>query len=105
VAPSGGRQEAGMTLGASLDSRHVLQILTALGFTGAVAADLAAQAVPAVDAAALRSAATLLGGRFDDARLDVAGRAVRRNLDQAAVVRELELDDAVEPATLFLARR
>jgi hypothetical protein len=50
-------------------------------------------------------AASLLAGGFDQTRLDVAGRAVRRNLDQLDVVRELELDDAIEPATVFLARR
>jgi hypothetical protein len=30
---------------------------------------------------------------------------VRRNLDQMQVVRELELDDAVEPPTLFRVRK
>ena len=94
-----------MTFGEAVDRRHVLQILTALGFGGAVAADLAAQATPAVAAATLQSAASLLAGGFDQTRLDVAGRAVRRNLDQLQVVRELELDDRVEPATIFFARR
>ena len=37
-----------MTGGEVVDRRHVLQILTALGFGGAAAADLAAQAAPAV---------------------------------------------------------
>ena len=94
-----------MTSRDGVDRRHVLQILTALGFSGAVASDLAAQATPAVSAATLQSAATLLGGGFDAARLDVAGRAVQRNLDQMQVVRELDLDDAVEPPTLFRVRR
>ena len=94
-----------MTVGDAVDRRHVLQILTALGFGGAVAADLAAQAAPAVSRATLESAASLLADGFDAARLDVAGRAVRRNMDQVQVVRELDLDDAVEPATIFLARR
>jgi hypothetical protein len=94
-----------MTIRDGVDRRHVLQILTALGFSGAGATDLAAQATPVVGAATLQSAATLLGGGFDATRLDVAGRAVRRNLDQMRVVRELELDDAVEPATIFQVRR
>jgi hypothetical protein len=97
-------QEAEMTTRDAVDRRHVLQILTALGFGGGVAAELAAQATPAVAPAALQSAAGLLAGGFDPTRLDVAGRAVRRNLDQLQVVRELELDDAIEPATVFLAR-
>jgi hypothetical protein len=94
-----------MTVGSPIDRRHVLQILAALGVTGTAAAQLAAQAVPVVDSATLQHAASLLGGAFDPARLEVAGRAVKRNLDQFQVVRELVLDDAVEPATLFLARR
>jgi hypothetical protein len=93
-----------MTVGDAVDRRHVLQILTALGFSGGLAADLAAQAVPAVSATTLQSAASLLAGSFDAARLDVAGRAVQRNLDQLQVVRDLELDDAVEPAMVFRAR-
>lgn len=94
-----------MTLGDAMHRRHVLQILTALGFSGALATDLAAQAAPAVSATVLQQAATLLGGQFDAARLDVAGRAVQRNLDHLQVVRDLELDDAVEPPTIFRPRR
>jgi hypothetical protein len=65
------------------------------------ATDLAAQARPVVSRAALQQAATLLGGSFDDARFGVAERAVQRNLENAAAVRELVLDDAIEPATVF----
>ena len=88
-----------------LDRRAVLQILGALGFAGVAAADLAAQARPAVSAAALREAAALLGGSFDNARLAVAERAVQRNLEQLQVVRELVLDDAIEPAPVFAPLR
>jgi hypothetical protein len=84
-----------------LDRRAVLQILAALGFGSMAAADLAAQARPVVSRAALQQASTLLGGSFDDARLGVAERAVQRNLENTAVVRELVLDDAIEPATVF----
>jgi hypothetical protein len=94
-----------MSLGDAVDRRHVLQILAALGFGGAAAAELAAQATPTVTGATLQNAATLLAGDFDAARLGVAGRAVQRNLDQMQVVRELDLDDAVEPSTIFIARR
>lgn len=89
----------------AIDRRAVLHILAALGFGGAAAADLAAQARPVVATSALRQAVALLDGTLDDARLAVAERAVQRNLDHAAVVRELVLDDAVEPATIFVPRR
>ena len=89
----------------AIDRRSVLQILGALGFAGVAAADLAAQARPAVTAATLREAASLLAGSFDAARLSVAERAVQRNLEQVQAVRELVLDDAIEPAPVFAPLR
>ncbi len=88
-----------------LDRRALLQILAALGFAGAAATDLAALAQPTVSAQTLREAATLLGGSFDATRLAVAERAVQRNLEQIQVVRELVLDDALEPAPVFAPLR
>jgi hypothetical protein len=89
----------------ALDRRAVLHILAALGFGGAAAADLAAQARPVVTRSVLQQAAALLDGSFDDRRLGVAERAVQRNLELAAAVRDLELDDAIEPATIFDPRQ
>lgn len=89
----------------ALDRRAILQILAALGFGGVAAADLASQATPSVSPTALREAASLLAGAFDGARLAVAQRAVQRNLEQLQVVRELVLDDAIEPAPVFAALR
>jgi hypothetical protein len=85
--------------------RHILQILAALGITGTAADQLAASAAPTVSSEALRGAADLLSGRFDESRLRVAQAAVQRNLDQLQAVRELELPDRIEPATVFQARR
>jgi hypothetical protein len=85
--------------------RHILQILTALGIAGAAAEQLAASAAPTVSPDALRGAADLLSGRFDEARLRVAQAAVQRNLDQLQAVRDLELPDRLEPATVFQVRR
>lgn len=88
-----------------IDRRAILHILAALGFGGAAASDLAAQARPQVAGSTLRQAAALLDGTFDDVRLGVAERAVQRNLEHAAAVRELVLDDRIEPPTLFAPRR
>lgn len=85
--------------------RDILQILAALGFSGALGDRLAAQAAPAVPAEVLRDAATLLSGAFDDARLAVAGAAVQRNLEQLKVVRDLDLPDGLEPPVVFRPRR
>jgi uncharacterized protein (DUF1501 family) len=89
----------------NLSRRDVLQILAALGITGSLAAEAAAQAAPRVSDEALRSAASLLAGGFDEKRLDVARTALQRNLDQFQVVRDLDIADAVEPPTIFVARR
>lgn len=87
-----------------MSRRHVMQILAALGVTGPLAACVAEQAQPGVSPETLRSAAALLGGTFDEPRLEVASRALDRNLAAFAAVRELEIGDEVEPPTIFLAR-
>jgi hypothetical protein len=85
--------------------RHILQILGALGFSGALAESLAAQAAPVVSAGAVSSAAALLAGTFDEPRLAVARTALQRNLEQFQAVRELDLPDSLEPPVIFLPRR
>jgi hypothetical protein len=89
----------------TVSRRHVLQILTAIGVSAPLAAELAAQAAPTVSDEALRGAAALLGGAFDQQRLAVARTALQRNLDQFQVVRDLEIPDDVEPPTIFVPRR
>ncbi len=89
----------------AVSRRHVLQILAALGITGPVAAELAAQALPTVDAATLKAAAAVVGGSFDEARMRIAQKAVQRNLESFQVVRDLDIDDQIEPPLVFLARR
>lgn len=87
------------------DRRDILGILTALGFSGALADRLAAQAAPTVSADQLRSAASLLSGAFDESRLAVARAAVERNLAQLRVVHDLDVPDSVEPPVVFQVRR
>ena len=91
--------------GDGLSRRHILQILGALGFSGAIAESLAAQTAPVVSAGAIGSAATLLAGTFDEPRLAVARTAVQRNLEQFQVVRDLDLPDSLEPSPIFSPRR
>ena len=89
----------------TVSRRHVLEILTALGIAAPLATELAAQSAPVVSEDALRSAATLLAGGFDQRRLAVARTALQRNLEQFLVVRDLEIPDDVEPPTIFVPRR
>jgi hypothetical protein len=93
------------SLSQPVSRRHVIQILTALGMSASLAAELAAQTAPAVSDEALRAAAALLSGGFDQQRLQVARTALQRNLDQHQIVRDLDIPDEVEPPTIFAPRR
>ena len=109
VAPRGSRVlafAAIMTTNTNtLSRRRLLRVLAAAGITGPAAIDLLAQARSSVSVENLRQAAAILGERFGDDRLAVIRTALQRNLDQFQIVRDLEIDDLVEPAPAFDARR
>jgi len=52
----------------------------------------------------LKSANALVDQDFNDERIQVISAALQRNLDQFQIVRDLEIDDLVEPAPIFMAR-
>ncbi len=85
--------------------RRLLQILAAAGVTGPAALDLLAQARTAISTDILRNASAVIGEHFSDERLKVIETALQRNLDQFQIVRDLEIDDLVEPAPIFNAHR
>jgi len=88
-----------------ISRRRLLRALAAAGITGPAAVDLIAQARRPISADVLRSASAVLGEDFSDERLRAIEAALRRNLDQFQIVRDLEIDDLVEPAPVFSARR
>ena len=81
--------------------RRMLQMLAAIGFTGPLGLELAAQARSAISQDVLRRASQILGEPLSDARLAIVERALQRNLDQFQIVRDLSIDDTVEPAPIF----
>jgi hypothetical protein len=83
----------------------MLQVLAAAGITGPAAAQLVSQSRRQVTAAALKNANALIDQDFSDERLEVIRTALQRNLDQFQLVRDLEIDDAIEPALTFDAGR
>lgn len=89
----------------SLSRRRLLQVLAAAGITGPAAVDLLSQARRSISPDTLRQASAILGESFSDERLAVIDTALRRNLDQFQIVRDLEIDDLVEPAPVFDPRR
>jgi hypothetical protein len=88
----------------SLTRRGMLQALAGVGITGPLALEAVAQSNGRITSDALRRAATILGESFSDERLAVIEKALQRNLDQFQVVRELVIDDRVEPAPIFTAK-
>lgn len=87
-----------------LGRRHLLQALLATGVAAPLAADIAAQSKGRVTVEALRQTSAMLGEELSADRLAIVERALQRNLDQFQVVRDLVLDDLVEPAPMFMAR-
>jgi hypothetical protein len=85
--------------------RDLLRLLAAVGFTGPAAIDLVAQSRTPISADVLRSASAVLGEQFSDERLKVIETALQRNLDQFQIIRDLDIDDLVEPAPIFTSRR
>ena len=81
--------------------------LKAIGFftaTAAMASRLAAQARKQITPEALDAATVLLDQDFSSERLEVISPALQRNFDQFQMVRDLEIDDLVEPATILVAQ-
>lgn len=86
-----------------ISRRRLLQALAAAGLTGPLALEIAAQSRGRVSAEILQQASAILGESLSPARLAVTERALQRNLDQFQIVRELAIEDRVEPAPIFNA--
>jgi hypothetical protein len=87
-----------------LTRRRILQLLAAAGITGPAAVEIAAQAGRQISPDILKSANLLLDQSFDDERLRLIAAALQRNLEQFRAVRDLVIDDMVEPAPVFAAK-
>lgn len=84
--------------------RRAIQLLALVGITGPAATRLLAQDPVRVTPEVLRAARSLLDQEIPDERLEVVSRALQRNFDQFQIVRDLEIDDRVEPTPAFDAR-
>ncbi|MBI4472299.1 MAG: hypothetical protein HY646_06500 [Acidobacteria bacterium] len=87
-----------------LTRREALAFLAALGITGPAAKQVLAQARKQVSIDTLRTANAIIDHDFTEERLQVIATAFQRNLDQFQMFRDLEIDDSIEPAPIFLAR-
>lgn len=88
---------------AVMTRRRLLQALATVGVTGPFALELVAQSQGKINADVLRQAQAVLGEDFSAERIAVIERALQRNLDTFQIVRDLVIDDRVEPAPVFRA--
>jgi hypothetical protein len=85
--------------------RHMLQLLASMGITGPVALEIVAQTKSRqLSPQILKSANAIVDQEFTDERLQIINAALQRNLDQFQIVRDLVIDDSVEPAPIFNAK-
>jgi hypothetical protein len=87
-----------------LTRRRMLQGLAALGITGPLALELVAQSRGQISVETVRRASAVVGEEFSAERLAVIEKALQRNLDHFQIVRDLVIDDLVEPAPIFAAK-
>ena len=84
--------------------RRLLQLLVAAGGAPALAEAIVAETQPEVSPERLKVLADLLDRKFDQAQLETLSVTVQRSLDTFQLVRELDIDDRVQPCTVFQAR-
>ena len=75
------------------------------GITGTAATEVLAQAAKQVTARTLTDAGPLIDAELTPEQVQVISRVIQKNIDQYEVFRALDIDDMVEPAPIFLARR
>jgi hypothetical protein len=87
-----------------LSRRKILQLLAGLGISGPAALELVAQSRQRLSPDILKTANAIVDQEFREDRLQVITAALQRNLDQFQIVRDLEIDDLIEPAPIFMAK-
>jgi hypothetical protein len=86
----------------ALSRRRTLQLI-ALGISGTAASELLARDAVKITPKLLHTTAGMVDTDFTSKQLDSFAPALQANMDQFANVRELEIDDLIEPALNFSA--
>ena len=95
-----------LTTTRNVSRRQLLRVLAAAGITGPAAIQIAAQVrtgrelTPEI----IATANAIVDQQFPEDRRRIIATALQRNFDQFQLVRDLEIDDLVEPAPIFSAR-
>jgi len=85
----------------ALTRRDALKALAALGVTAPLAACESGSPPPATAQEVLAAASSLTGTPLDAERIRAVEPALTRNLEQFRIVRELDIDDSIEPVNPF----
>ncbi len=88
-----------------LTRRQVVRVLTASAVTGSAAAGMLQPPLAEITSESLRQAAKVFGHHFEEDRLQELTPVMERDLGRLQEVRDLEIAESVEPATVFRARR
>jgi hypothetical protein len=86
----------------ALSRRQTLQLI-ALGVSGTAASELLAKDAVKITPKLLQTTAGMVDTDFTSKQLEAFAPALQANMDQFANVRELEIDDLIEPALHFSA--
>lgn len=87
-----------------LSRREALGVLGGMGITGPAALYVLAQTRREVTPAVLKTATSIIDQEFDEESLKIVAHELQKELDQFQMIRDLELDDSIEPAPVFRAR-
>lgn len=81
--------------------REIVQLLVALGMSGAAASDIAAQAPTTVSIDDIKGALAIQRRDLQGKEIALVQRALQRSLDEFQGVRELDIADAVGLPVIF----
>jgi hypothetical protein len=87
-----------------LTRRQMIKLLGAFGITGAAALQLAAQSRKTISPDIVKTAMAIIDQDFDDEQVSIITTALQRRLDEMQLLRDLELDEMLAPATIFMAK-
>lgn len=83
--------------------RRAVKLLALFGVSAPTATRLLGQDPVRVTTEAMRGANALIDETVPEERLEAIRPALQRNFDQFQIVRDLEIDDRVEPTPVFHA--
>lgn len=86
----------------ALSRRQTLQLI-ALGVSGTAASELLAKDALKITPQLLQTTAGMVDTDFTSKQLDTFAPALQATMNQFAIVRELQIDDLIEPALHFSA--